>query len=63
MHPSHHTPTPDRDAWWLHDMIANLPELIGIEPRTLILAGGAAAACGFAMVLWNAINERRSRKR
>jgi DNA-binding transcriptional MocR family regulator len=31
------------------------------SPRTHILIGGAAAACGFATVIWNKISERRTR--
>ena len=45
------------------DSPAAFYELIGIDPRVLILIGGAAAACGFAMVIWDKINERRTRKR
>ena len=45
------------------DTLAAFYELIGITPWTHVLIGGAAAACGFAMVIWNKINERRTRKR
>ena len=42
------------------DTLAAFYEWIGIDPLLHLLIGGAAAACGFAMVIWNKINARRT---